>query len=147
MYFLSHFHLSVSLFFVFVFWRNLNCTYRPFFFCKDFDVNMTLAEVVKSKDTRLWEGFPVLLVNSAKDYRFDYLRVMENLTATVEKENFKSLLLLSLALYEQYHVSYFFLYFHKFWNWSCLSNNSIATIACFNPKEVYFILKCRRHRI
>ena len=48
----------------------------------DFDVNMTLAEVVKSKDTRLWEGFPVLLVNSAKDYRFDYLRVMENLAGS-----------------------------------------------------------------
>ena len=28
---------------------------------EDFDVNNTLAEVVKSKDTRLWEGFPVLL--------------------------------------------------------------------------------------
>ena len=51
----------------------------------NFDVNMTLADVVKSKDTRLWEGFPVLLVNSAKDYRFDYLRVMENLTATEER--------------------------------------------------------------
>ena len=74
---------------------------------KDFDVNMTLAEVVKSKETRLWEGFPVLLVNSTKNYRFDYLCVMENLTATEEKENFKSLLLLSLALYEHYHVSYF----------------------------------------
>ncbi|MEI6825880.1 MAG: hypothetical protein WCK54_09825 [Desulfuromonadales bacterium] len=74
---------------------------------KDFDVNMTLAEVVKSKETRLWEGFPVLLVNSAKDYRFDYFHVMDNLTVTEEKENFKSLLLLSLALYEHYHVSYF----------------------------------------
>ena len=74
---------------------------------KDFDVNMTLAEVVKSKDTRLWEGLPVVLVNSAKDYRFDYLRVLEYLTITEEKENFISLLLLSLALYKQYHISFF----------------------------------------
>ena len=26
---------------------------------KDFDVNMTLAEVVKSKDTRLWRPVPL----------------------------------------------------------------------------------------
>ena len=25
------------------------------------DVNQTIAEVVRSRDTRLWEGFPVLL--------------------------------------------------------------------------------------
>ena len=30
------------------------------------DVNVTLADVVKSKDLRLWEGFPVLLANSAE---------------------------------------------------------------------------------
>jgi len=30
------------------------------------DVNETLAEVVKSDDTRLWEGFPVLLANAGK---------------------------------------------------------------------------------
>ena len=28
---------------------------------KGFDVNQALAEVVQSKDVRLWEGFPVLL--------------------------------------------------------------------------------------
>ena len=27
----------------------------------DLDVNKTLAEVVKSKDTRLWEGFPCVV--------------------------------------------------------------------------------------
>ena len=37
----------------------------------EFDVNQTLAEVVKSKETRLWEGFPVLLVNAAKDFRLE----------------------------------------------------------------------------
>lgn len=72
----------------------------------DQDVNQTLAEVVKSRDTRLWEGFPVLLVNAAKDYRFDQTLVLENLHAAEEKENFNALLLLSLALYESYHLSY-----------------------------------------
>ncbi len=37
----------------------------------DFDVNKTLAEVVKSKDTRLWEGFPVLLANAAQEFSFN----------------------------------------------------------------------------
>jgi hypothetical protein len=74
-----------------------------------FDVNQTLAEVVKSQDTRFWEGFPVLLVNAAKDFRFDYLRVLGNLTAEEERENFHALLLLSLALYESYHLSYFWM--------------------------------------
>jgi hypothetical protein len=41
----------------------------------DFDVNKTLAEAVKSKDTRLWEGFPVLLANAAEEYYFDYDQV------------------------------------------------------------------------
>lgn len=35
------------------------------------DANKTLAEVVKSKDTRLWEGFAVLLANTARDYHFE----------------------------------------------------------------------------
>jgi hypothetical protein len=74
---------------------------------EEFDVNRTLAEVVKSRDSRLWEGFPVLLVNAAKDYRFDYLRVLENLATEEEKENFHALLLLSLALYDFYNLSYF----------------------------------------
>ena len=62
--------------------------------------------MVKSRDTRLWEGFPVLLVNAAKDYRFDRTQVLKDLHAAEEKENFNALLLLSLALYESYHLSY-----------------------------------------
>jgi hypothetical protein len=73
---------------------------------EEFDVNQTLAEVVKSRDTRLWEGFPVLLVNAARDYRFDHARVLDNLNAAEEKEAFHALVLLSLALYESYHLSY-----------------------------------------
>ena len=71
----------------------------------DVDANKTLAEVVKSKDTRLWEGFPVLLANAARDYNFDYDQVQQFLTKK-EQEDFHTLLLLSLALYQHYHLSF-----------------------------------------
>ena len=72
----------------------------------EFDVNQTLAEVVKSKDTRLWEGFPVLLVNAAKDFRFAYERILEHLNNKEQRRRFTSLLQLSIALYDFYHLSF-----------------------------------------
>ncbi len=68
------------------------------------DANKTLADVVKSKDTRLWEGFAVLLANAARDYHFDYEQVQKHLTNKKALKDFKSLLLLSLALYQYYHL-------------------------------------------
>lgn len=73
---------------------------------EDFDVNKTLADVVKSKDTRLWEGFPVLLANAAQEYSFDYDRVLKNLTKKEDREGFDVLLLLSLALYQYFNLSF-----------------------------------------
>ncbi len=69
-----------------------------------FDVNQTLADVVKSGDARLREGFPVVLLNAAKTGNFDYNRVNNKLTAS-EKKRLHALLLLSLALYGHYHLS------------------------------------------
>jgi hypothetical protein len=74
---------------------------------EEFDLNQTLADVVKSRDTRLWEGFPVLLANAARDYRFEYKSVLDNLSGAEEKEDFHALLLLSLALYESYHMAFY----------------------------------------
>jgi len=74
---------------------------------EEFDVNQTLAEVVKSRDMRLWEGFPVLLVNTATNLLFDYECVLKNLTSKDEREAFRALLLLSLALYEFYPLSFY----------------------------------------
>lgn len=71
----------------------------------DVDANRTLAEVVKSNDTRLWEGFPVLLANAARDYNFDYNQVQQFLTKR-ERQDFRNLLLLSLALFQHYHLSF-----------------------------------------
>jgi len=72
----------------------------------EFDVNQTLAEVVKSRDTRLWEGFPVLLVNAANDFRFAYERVLEHLYNKEQRKTFHSLLLVSLTLYDINHLSF-----------------------------------------
>lgn len=74
---------------------------------EDFDVNKTLAEVVKSKDDRLWEGFPVLLANAAQDYSFDYEQTLKILTKRKDQKNFHELLLLSLALYQCFNLSFF----------------------------------------
>lgn len=72
----------------------------------EFDVNQALAETIKSRDTRLWEGFPVLLVNAAKDFRFAYERILEHLEDKEQWENFHSLLQVSLTLYDIYHLSF-----------------------------------------
>jgi hypothetical protein len=69
-----------------------------------FDVNETLADVLKSRDPRLWEGFPVVLLNAAKDSNFNYDRVADNLT-TADKKRLHALLLMALALYAHYHLS------------------------------------------
>jgi len=72
----------------------------------DFDVNETLVEVVKSRDTRLWEGFPVLLANAAQEYSFDFNQVLTSLKNKAEREDLYTLLMLSLALYQHYHLSF-----------------------------------------
>lgn len=72
----------------------------------DFDVNETLAEVVRSKNMRLWEGFPVLLVNANKKEGFDYNMVNSLLENNEEKSNFSHLVLLSLSLYRYLHLKF-----------------------------------------
>lgn len=67
---------------------------------KEQKVNLTLAEVVKSRDYRLWEGFPVLLANTAEKKLFDSDKIKLYLKSTTEKQLFTSLTLMSLALYK-----------------------------------------------
>lgn len=73
---------------------------------EDSNVNKTLAEVVKSNDMRLWEGFPVLLANAAKEPSFNYDQVLKNLTKSEERKKLHFLLLLSLALYQYNYLSF-----------------------------------------
>ena len=70
------------------------------------DVNETMAEVVKSHDARLWEGFPVLLANASETYRFTPEQVKQLLERKTLKKHFHLLLLLSGSLYSYYHLSF-----------------------------------------
>jgi len=63
------------------------------------DANATVAEVVKSNDPRLWEGFPVVLANAEERGLVDLKKVEESFKQTKYKEVFEELLALSLALY------------------------------------------------
>ena len=60
----------------------------------------------KAKTHGLWEAFPVLLANAAHEYSFDKDRVLKNLITREDQESFQDLLLLSLALYQYYHLSF-----------------------------------------
>jgi len=74
---------------------------------KTFDVNETLAEVVKSKDTRLWEGFPVLLSNANKRELFSYNTVRNRLKHNKpDLDSFSQLVDLSLALYRYLRLKF-----------------------------------------
>ncbi len=73
---------------------------------EELDVNETLAEVVKSHDTRLWEGFPVLLANAADNYQFNPELVEQLLPGEEHKRLFHRLLLLSSSLYSFYHLTF-----------------------------------------
>jgi hypothetical protein len=63
------------------------------------NANLALPAVVKSKDPRLWEGFPVVLANAHQKELFDYQRLLNSLKTKSEKSQFNSLLVMSLALY------------------------------------------------
>lgn len=73
---------------------------------EELDVNETLAEVVKSGDTRLWEGFPVLLANATETYQFAPERVEQHLGSLAQKADFRRLMLFSGALFSLYHLSF-----------------------------------------
>lgn len=64
------------------------------------DVNATLADMVKSRDMRLWEGFPVVLANAAEKRLFDYNKTKQRLKNTSDKSCLDLLMLVSLALYK-----------------------------------------------
>lgn len=70
------------------------------------DVNVTLADVVKSKDLRLWEGFPVLLANSVEKGLFDYDNVEWHLKKPFDKVCLSSLMAMSLALYKVLNLKF-----------------------------------------
>ena len=67
---------------------------------ESFDVNKALADVVKSKNVRFFEGFPVMLANAAQDKNFNYYKVEALLRNKKDKDLLKDLFLLSLVLFK-----------------------------------------------
>lgn len=79
----------------------------PFFEVDDGqNVNVTLADMAKSKDLRLWEGFPVALANSAERGLFDPDKAVGHLKKPFDRQYFTSLMLLSLALYKLFNLKF-----------------------------------------
>ena len=70
------------------------------------DANATLAEVVKSKDLRLWEGFPVILANSENKGFFDYEAVKTHLKESLDRDKLSPLVIMSLALYKTLDIKF-----------------------------------------
>lgn len=70
------------------------------------DPNLTLADLSKSKDLRLWEGFPVVLANTAERGLFNYVRAVKHLRAQSDKSCLVSLLIMSLAVYRFFNLRF-----------------------------------------
>jgi hypothetical protein len=81
---------------------------------KSIDVNKTLAEVTKSIDSRLWEGFPLLLANTLERGLFNYREALRNFENSQERNCFQKLVLMSLALYK--YLGLKFAYSDKLYN-------------------------------
>jgi len=71
------------------------------------DANATLAEMAKSTDLRLWEGFPVVLANSAEKGLLDYGAARRLLDDNRDKNNLDRLTAMSLALYENMGLKFY----------------------------------------
>ncbi|MBL7157072.1 MAG: hypothetical protein ISS92_02790 [Candidatus Omnitrophica bacterium] len=89
------------------FLKNLNLLGYPLFDSgESVDANETLAEVVKSKNPRMQEGFPLLLANSLEENYFKNVSVEKHLTKKADKTYYRRLVLLSLALYKYLKLDY-----------------------------------------
>jgi hypothetical protein len=83
------------------FYRKLSVFGLPLFAVEETgDANSVLAQMVKSNDLRLWEGFAVVLANANQKGLFDYSAVGNSLKGSADKRNLRLLLLLSFALYQ-----------------------------------------------
>jgi hypothetical protein len=72
----------------------------------DQNANLTLADMAKSRDLRLWEGFPVVLANTAEKGLFNYERVNGYLKKPFDKLPLVSLMVMSLAVYRFFNLKF-----------------------------------------
>lgn len=70
------------------------------------NANLTLADMVSSGNLRLWEGFSVVLANSAEKGLFNYDKVNCYLKNPSDKSRLASLVVLSLALYRLFNLRF-----------------------------------------
>jgi hypothetical protein len=70
------------------------------------NANLTLAEMVKSGDLRLWEGFPVVLANSAEKGAFSNDMVKRYLKKPSDRSFFSSLVVVALAVYRFFSLKF-----------------------------------------
>jgi len=70
------------------------------------NANLALADMVKSRDLRFWEGFPLVLANSAEKGLFDYGKTAGFLKNSFDKLHLGLLLALSLALYRDLNLKF-----------------------------------------
>jgi len=87
--------------------KNVSALGYPLFTAsEEQDANLTLANVAKSKELRLWEGFPVVLANSAEKGLFNFDLVNGYLKKPSDKSCFASLVALSLAVYKFFNLKF-----------------------------------------
>lgn len=68
------------------------------------NADLTLADMARSGDLRLWEGFPVVLANSAGKGLFNYNKAGGHLKKLSDKALLVSLITMSLGLYKFFNL-------------------------------------------
>lgn len=70
------------------------------------DADSALARLAKEGDSRLWEGFPVVLANSSEKDLFNYENALRQLKQPSDKLKLNALLAMSLALYNALELKF-----------------------------------------
>ena len=71
------------------------------------DANQILADMAKSMELSIWDGFPIVLANSAKQGLFDYEKLSNHFQNPQEKYLLRCLILLSFALYKCFNLKFY----------------------------------------
>jgi hypothetical protein len=70
------------------------------------DPNAILADVIKSRDPRLWQGFPVMLANAGEKGSLNYDQLKTQLDSQKDINQSRLLLFMSFALYDYLGLSF-----------------------------------------
>ena len=70
------------------------------------DVNKILYDVIVSKEIRLLEGFPVMLINAMESGSFDYKKLVSKFKNIKDKLIFVNFVELSLAVYKYHQLEF-----------------------------------------